>query len=93
MHRHTKNFSAKLRSTLRPVSMQVSQAQLPSLPHQLFNISDTVTLNAQFHSFIDTMQHLNLACVVIKCGMELCSLLINKTRLRFINIRTIVKCE
>jgi hypothetical protein len=74
--------------------MQVSHAQLPSLPHQIFSINDTVTLNAQFHghSFIDTMQHLNLACVVIKCGMELCSLLINKTMLHFINIRTIVKC-
>jgi hypothetical protein len=59
-----------------------------------FQYDDPVTPNAQGHghSFIDRMQHLNIAYVVIKCGMKLCSLLINKIRLHFINIRMIIKC-
>jgi hypothetical protein len=37
-----------------------------------FEYDETVTLSAQFRgrSFIDMMQHLILACVVIKCNMR-----------------------
>jgi hypothetical protein len=45
-------------------------------PTSAFEYDDTVTLNTLFHRhiFINRMQHLNLACVVIKYGMDSCSL-------------------
>ena len=52
-------------------SVEVSRTQVPKMLCQLFQHNETTTLDAQFyeHSFISRMQHLNLACVVIKYSM------------------------